>query len=256
MTFPYHPAANIMPAMSPEEFAELVASVSKNGLLEKIELFDGQVIDGRSRQEACKNLNLAHSDMYIQRTVHDFPNGCPYQYVWEKHLRRNLTPSQRGIVAAKMKDAAGVVNIHQSRRDRAKSAGVDKNTVQAAEEVIANGAKEVVELVEQGKLAVSQAKKLVEAVPDKKEQAKVVGAGKEEVKRRISGGVTFDVEEIEGAEAEPGRKPKNGAPLVSTKDRKEAVALLDKLSRALQKVGLYESFVSSLSQIRERLTGK
>jgi hypothetical protein len=69
----------------------------------------------------------------------------------------------------------------------------------------------------------------------------------------ISGGTSFDVTEIEAFKPRE-TMIKNGSPLVSTKDRKEAVKNVDALSRSLEKLGLYEKYVQPLSQIREDLT--
>ncbi|WP_428304848.1 hypothetical protein [Lacipirellula sp.] len=72
-------------------------------------------------------------------------------------------------------------------------------------------------------------------------------------KGRISDGTSFNVEEIEAADVPPPPKLKNGAPLVPTKDRKEAVAALDRVSRFLERAGCYEQFLRPLSAIREAI---
>src|SRR5262245_52265219 len=45
----FHSASNLFPLMEGEEFDALVADIRKNGLLEKIDLYDGQIVDGRNR---------------------------------------------------------------------------------------------------------------------------------------------------------------------------------------------------------------
>jgi hypothetical protein len=252
--FPPHPAAALLPRPTDEEFAALEEDILANGLHDPIELFEGQVLDGITRQDICVKHDIDPS--YTPLDKHCLgPHHCPFRYVASKNTRRSLTASQKAMVIAAMDEAIKGGKI-PSLSESARIVGVDRKLVTEAKKIRANGSTATIEAAEQGKVSVSAACKLTEVVPDKDEQAKVVKAGKEEVKRRISGGTTFDVGEIEGAEAEPGKKPKNGAPLVSTKDRREAVALLDKFSRALQKIGLYEQFISPLSQIRERLVKK
>ena len=56
--FPLHPATMIFPEMSKNDFAQLVESIRKHGQLEPVWLFDGQIIDGRHRQDACKQLGI------------------------------------------------------------------------------------------------------------------------------------------------------------------------------------------------------
>lgn len=70
---------------------------------------------------------------------------------------------------------------------------------------------------------------------------------------KISGGTSFDPEEIESAEPPKKPKPKSGKPTISTAGRKAASVALGKLIRALDAIGLYEEFEPSLSQIDERL---
>lgn len=256
--FPPHPAALLMPRPSDDEYKALEADILANGILDPIELFDGMVIDGVTRQDIGEKNGLEMSSNYLVVDEHSLgPHRCPYHYVISKNTRRSLSASQRAMIAAKLVEEAKLGNIPQktNQGEAAKLFGVDRKLVVEASAVLKGGDESVVRSVETGTVPVSKAAKLVKAEPDKEKQAEVVKASKpkEAVKARISGGTSFDVEEIEGAEAEPGRKPKNGAPLVSTKDRKEAVKACDALSRWLNKLGVYEEFITPMSAIRERL---
>ena len=53
-----HPAAEIFPLMSDEEFKGLVADIQEHGLREPIVLHDGKVLDGRNRVRACEELGI------------------------------------------------------------------------------------------------------------------------------------------------------------------------------------------------------
>lgn len=259
MKLKYHPACELFPRMTDAERAELKRDIAENGIHEAIELYEGKILDGRHRYEIGLELGLEMSSSFITLDKHLLgPHHCPFRYVASKNIRRNLTPTQKAMVAQKLRQQSGPGAASGVTQAAASAvAGASRRSVRRVERVQERAAPEVMSAMAAGKLDAKTAEQLVVAVPDKDEQAKAVEAGKEEVKRRISGGVTFDVEEIEGAaEAEPARKLKNGAPLVSTKDRKEAVALLDKLGRVLTRIGLYERFISPLSQIRETLTKK
>jgi ParB-like chromosome segregation protein Spo0J/N6-adenosine-specific RNA methylase IME4 len=91
---PVHPEAERLPAMPEAELAELAADIRANGLLEALVVHEGQLLDGRSRREACRRVGVTPHAV-------QFSGADPAAYVISKNIhRRHLTPSQRaGIVA-------------------------------------------------------------------------------------------------------------------------------------------------------------
>ena len=65
---------------------------------------------------------------------------------------------------------------------------------------------------------------------------------------KISGGISFDPDEIESY-----KPPKNGSPKVNQKRLKKLLAMLDELSRGLAEFGLYERNIESLSSLRRQI---
>ena len=55
---PFHELANIFPMMSPDEYAALLADMRANGYDETapIVLYEGQILDGRNRWKAAREL--------------------------------------------------------------------------------------------------------------------------------------------------------------------------------------------------------
>ena len=53
-----HPLANIFPTLGKDEFEALKADIKANGQREPISIFLTQVLDGRHRYRACKELEL------------------------------------------------------------------------------------------------------------------------------------------------------------------------------------------------------
>ena len=54
----FHETASIFPLMEGKEFDDLKEDIKKNGLLEPILLYKEQIIDGRNRFRACKDLEI------------------------------------------------------------------------------------------------------------------------------------------------------------------------------------------------------
>ena len=95
MAVPFHPAAQLMPRMTDEEFAALRADIDAHGLEQPIALLDGKVLDGRHRELAC--VQTERKATY----VHLPPDTDPTRYVLSHGLhRRHLTPSQRQTLFA------------------------------------------------------------------------------------------------------------------------------------------------------------
>lgn len=67
--------------MSADEFAELRASIRDRGLIEPIELYEGQVLDGRHRLQAC-------IDEHCEPRFVEFSGGDPWLRVWDRNGAR------------------------------------------------------------------------------------------------------------------------------------------------------------------------
>jgi hypothetical protein len=51
---PFHPLADLLPLLQGAEFDRLVADIAEQGLLNAITLYQGQILDGRNRERACR----------------------------------------------------------------------------------------------------------------------------------------------------------------------------------------------------------
>lgn len=91
----FHPLCELLPTMQPEEFAQLYADIKQHGLLESIWLYEGKILDGRSRYQACL---LAGVEPKFITWIGD--HETPLEFVIAKNLkRRHLSASQRAVVA-------------------------------------------------------------------------------------------------------------------------------------------------------------
>ncbi len=90
----YHPACLLFPKMGRQALRELADDIKARGLLNPIVLYQGKVLDGRSRLAACKMAGVE------PRFVQWGGTGSPTAWVISQNLfRRHLTASQRAVVA-------------------------------------------------------------------------------------------------------------------------------------------------------------
>jgi hypothetical protein len=91
--FEVHPLADLIPAMSDEEYVDLAADIAANGLHEPITLYEGKVLDGRHRARACDELG-------IEPKTTSYEGDSPAAYVISLNVkRRQLSAAQRAVIA-------------------------------------------------------------------------------------------------------------------------------------------------------------
>lgn len=91
-----HRLAELIPAMSEEEYGELRKDIESNGYRqdEPLVLFEGKILDGRHRDRVCRELGVVPP-------TQNFNGDDPTAYVISKNLhRRHLTRSQIAMTAA------------------------------------------------------------------------------------------------------------------------------------------------------------
>lgn len=167
---PAHPATAIFPEMSEAEFKEFKADIAQNGLRQPILVYRNQVIDGRQRLRACKELGFAPR----YKTV-DVTEKTVTTYIVSMNLkRRHLNDSQRAMVAnslaqlGKGKRANTAHAVTQAQASDMLNVSVD--SIQRARTVQTEGIPELVAAVEIGKIDVTNASAIARL--EKGEQAK------------------------------------------------------------------------------------
>ena len=207
--------ANLCPDLTPEEYKLLEQSILDDGCREPIVIWKGNILDGHNRYEICqkherpfkvKALNLPGRDAALAWIIR---NQCG---------RRNLSESQRAMLAARLSNLTVGANQHvkrtsdepaskdaPSQADAAKEFGVSRSTVQRASKVIESGSASLQKAVQSGEIPVRSAAVVAEL--PKAEQNKIVAKGPEAVKAAVKEyRDTFDTAELDK------QKPKNGQP--------------------------------------------
>ena len=86
-----HAAAALFPEMDKKRYTELRLSIREHGLLNPIVLYQGEILDGRNRYQACIDENVAPR-------FEDYA-GNPFQYAWMVNgERRDLLADQRYLI--------------------------------------------------------------------------------------------------------------------------------------------------------------
>ena len=183
-----HPIANVFPMMSKDEFKALKSDIKEHGLREPIVFWKNMLVDGRNRLKACEELGIEADESELMDETD------PVAWVISHNLhRRHLTESQRSMVAGKLAKLQHGDNQHTkedgqiclSSKEASKMLNVSEGSTKHAKKVISEGAEQVQQAVEQGELPVSVASDFVKAVPDKKEQKKIIDQGTDAVKKKV-----------------------------------------------------------------------
>ncbi len=113
--------ANIFPMMNEKEFKELKEDIKNYGLIYSIVTIKNEILDGRNRYKACKELK-------IEPKFKEYKGKDALQFIISTNLkRRHLNESQRAIVgenitrqlAVSFKDASKMMNVGLRSIERA-----------------------------------------------------------------------------------------------------------------------------------------
>jgi len=166
-----------LPLMDEASLKDLAADIKANGLLEPIDVYEGKILDGRNRYNACK----------IARVEPAFREVCPpdpVAYVLSRNLRRrHLDVGQRAMIGDKARtyyaqqakerqrkhsdtapgkpavNTSGTVSgsdFGEARDQAGKAVGVSGPTMDKARKVREQGHADLVKAVETGKLDVTK----------------------------------------------------------------------------------------------------
>lgn len=207
----FRPEAAVWPLMNDDELRRLAADIDENGQLHPIELFEGEVLDGRNRYLAITKFCARVREPKF-KTVSP---GSPIRHVVSlNEKRRHLNESQRALAASKAlpfyeaeaakrktgrpeKSAPIGADILPPRRaadDAAADFGTSSRNVQRAKSVTSKGSRKLADAVEQGSLSLGKAEQITKLYPDKAKQDAVVrDIAKSQMTSRVKG-LTGEVE--------------------------------------------------------------
>ena len=174
-----HPIANVWPMLDDDKLDELAEDIRQQGQLQPIWTFDGMILDGRNRFEACRRAE-------IKPIIMEYRGDEPTAFaVSLNDRRRHMGKSALAAVAAELephfaedakrrqirkpkpdsvKEKVPEQKRLQAREEAAKSVGVNDRYVQDAKKVKAESP-EVFEKLKAGKITLQDAKREVAKKP-------------------------------------------------------------------------------------------
>jgi hypothetical protein len=175
--YTFHKLSAIFPRMGSKQREPFVEDINKHGLRDPICLYEGEILDGRERYEACKAVayTFDERDFFTLSSEDD-----PIDYLISHNLhKRHLTESQRGMVAARLATLKLGANQHNKQgtsiEGASKLLSVSTATTERAKAVIEKGVPGLVQLVDDNKLKASVAQKVAN-LPQEKQQELVTQA--------------------------------------------------------------------------------
>src|SRR5262249_17318071 len=182
--YEFHPIANVFPLMKGEEFKQFKNDIRSNKLREQIIIYEGKILDGRNRYNACKELGLPVD-------TRPLPAGTdPVAFVVSANVhRRHLNETQRAAVAAEL-----ATFTHGGDRSKApigaltdaaaaKLLNVGERSVERAKAVLNQATPNIQALVKSGEVAVSAATEVVKLPKEKQAELTTASKVREAVKQ-------------------------------------------------------------------------
>lgn len=153
--FGHHALADLFPMLSDGELNELADDIAARGQENPVWLYQGKIIDGRNREEACHRAG-------IPPRYNEYVGDDPLGFVLSLNLRRrHLTESQRAMVAAKIVDWERGMNQSTSgsanlpTREAARRLSISERAVVSAKRIREHGSLALIQAIDTGKIKVS-----------------------------------------------------------------------------------------------------
>jgi phage N-6-adenine-methyltransferase len=172
----FHEYANLFPMLHGEALDALREDIRAHGVRDPIIMYQGAILDGRNRFTCARDLG-------IEPPVVEFEGRDPLAFVISHNLhRRHLTESQRASIAARVANmqhggrrSEQDANLHLeiplseraavTRNDAARMLNVSPRSVADAKKVHEFAPEEITRAVDDGRISVSLASKVVD-LPD------------------------------------------------------------------------------------------
>jgi hypothetical protein len=137
MKYKPHRFAKLVPEPTAQELEELTNDIKEHGLQEPIVIFEGEVLDGRSRQKACHKAGL----IPLTRTFNPAVEGDPLAFVVSMNFRRRqlqMTPGEKAAYVAEH-----ILPVFEEQAKERQKAGKAPTLAPNGDKVLPAGGEEV-----------------------------------------------------------------------------------------------------------------
>ena len=119
----FHEVSNIFSMMNEDEFQILKTDIQNHGLRESIYTFEGKILDGRNRFNACQELGIKPT---FEEWQGSFDKAI--EFVWSENFsRRHLNSSQK---AASAVEREGLMDVYREQAKERMLIGKQPNPTQ------------------------------------------------------------------------------------------------------------------------------
>lgn len=161
--YPLHDVIFIMPKMKTQDYEDLKADISKNGLQVPILRYKGKIVDGRHRLQACIELGIRPIFSELPESANDSLEQIVVSLNWH---RRHLDEAERALIGARLTNSCLGTNQHTagavSQKQVAQELNISVDSIQRAKKVLNQGIPELILAVETGKIDISNAAKIAQ----------------------------------------------------------------------------------------------
>ena len=183
--YEYHPIAEQIPRWGSDSFEKLCEDIATNGLVNSIVLYDGKILDGRHRYEAC--LEAGVKPRFVK-----YKGDDPIGHVYSLNLlTREWKSGQRAMIASNLANlsdgqrlsCSNLSTSAVSQSEAAEQMGVSRRTLQTAKKIKEKASEAITKMVEDGDISVNAGAALAD-LPEEKQEA-IAKGGVEVAKKEI-----------------------------------------------------------------------
>lgn len=209
-----HQYADLFPMMATVDIARLADDIRENGLADPIVTYEGKILDGRNRYQACLMAE-------VEPRFAEYEGTTPLVFVVSHNLhRRHLNESQRGMVGARLANLGkgnptganqhsggnSAIALIPTQKEAAKMLNIGVDSIKRSKQVMRDGIPELQDMQMSGEVS-ARAASIVSKLTEE-DQRKAVSGGVAGVKQAAKGATSEKSPAVDQEESPQAAAPK------------------------------------------------